>query len=225
MHTFVIFKYEYNSVAKQESNSFVSRVERKGSGDNLSIVVTFMDLSTKEYKNPTLAYDVKADKEIDINKLTKYVEQPKVEVPDLSGAIDELEKISDQLQRLIMAAYDAKTLTGAEALAAFQQYQNSDLSIILITNEKGTAYTGKYKLNENNLKVSNSKDAVVAKEHKTYTDGVYYMGSALEFDENTKRTSFADLWDSFGVNAGQIYYSSIIKDNLGNPCGIVFMQQ
>ena len=220
-----IFKYEYNSVAKQESDSFVSRVERKGSGDNLSIVVTFMDLSTKEYKNPTLAYDVKADKEIDINKLTKYVEQPKVEVPDLSGAIDELEKISDQLQRLIMAAYDAKTLTGAEALAAFQQYQNSDLSIILITNEKGTAYTGKYKLNENNLKESNTKDAVVAKEHKTYTDGVYYMGSALEFDENTKRTSFADLWDSFGVNAGQIYYSSIIKDNLENPCGIVFMQQ
>ena len=124
-----------------------------------------------------------------------------------------------------MAAYDAKTLTGAEALAAFQQYQNSDLSIILITNEKGTAYAGKYKLNENNLKVSNSKDAAVVKEHKAYTGGVYYMGSALEFDENTKRTSFADLWDSFGVNAGQIYYSSIIKDNLENPCGIVFMQR
>lgn len=220
-----LFKYEYSSVAKQESESFVSRIERKGSGENTSLVVTFMDLSTKEYKNVEYAYDVSKKKEISIESMTKYVEQPKIEVPDLSGAIDELEKISDQLQRLIMAAYDAKTLTGAEALAAFQQYQNSDLSIILITNEKGTAYAGKYKLNENNLKVSNSKDAAVAKEHKTYTDGVYYMGSALEFDENTKRTSFADLWDSFGVNAGQIYYSSIIKDNLENPCGIVFMQR
>ena len=220
-----LFKYEYSSVAKQESESFVSRIERKGSGENTSLVVTFMDLSTKEYKNVEYAYDVSKKKEIAIESMTKYVEQPKIEVPDLSDAIEELEKISNQLQRFIIAAYDAKTITGAEVLACFQQYQNSDFSIIVITNEKGTAYTGKYKLNENNLKVSNLTGAPVAKEHKAYTGGVYYMGSALAFDTNTKRTQFTELQGEFGVNAAQTYYSSIIKDKDGNPCGVVFMQR
>ncbi len=220
-----LFKYEHSSVAKAETDLFVSRIERKGSGDDISLVVTFMDQSTREYKNPTGAYDVKADKEIDIDKLAKYVEQPKIEVPDLSDAIEELEKISTALRGQIMAAYDAKTITGAEMLAAFNMYQNSTVSIIVMTNEKGTAYAGKYKLNENNLKESNEKDAAAAKEHKAYTDGVYYIGSALEFDADTKRTDFIDLQNSFGVNAAQIYYSSIIKDKDGNPCGIVFMQK
>ena len=51
------------------------------------------------------------------------------------------------------------------------------------------------------------------------------MGSALAFDTNTKRTQFTELQGEFGVNAAQTYYSSIIKDKDGNPCGVVFMQR
>ncbi len=222
-----LFKYEYSSVAKQESDLMVSRVERKVSGDNTSLVVTFMDLSTKEYKEPIGGFDVKSNKEIDIDKLNKYVEQPKIEVPDLSGAIEELEKLSDSLRRLIIAAYDGKTLTGVEIIAACQQYETSDMSIMVVTNENGTAYTGKYRLNKNNLKLENSATSENVKEHKAYEGGVYYIGSASEFDTNVKRNSLTELQsvNGFGINASKIFYSSIIKDVDGDAFGILFLER
>ncbi|MBR6688437.1 MAG: hypothetical protein IKL68_00260 [Clostridia bacterium] len=223
-----LFKYDGESnIANEESSSFVSRIERKVDGDNTNIVVTFMDLSTKEYKEVTSAYDVKADKEIDINKLTKYVEQPKVEVPNISDTIEELEKISDLLRRQIIAAYDGKTLTGIEVIVAFQQYENSDMSIMAVTKEKGTAYTGKYRLNKNNLKVENSLSSETVKEHKAYEGGVYYVGAAAEFDTNVKRNSLTEIQSTngFGINATKVFYSSIIKDVDGDAFGILFLER
>lgn len=226
-----LFKYNgTNNTAMLQTNSMISRIERKVDGDNTNIVVTFVDLSTMEFKGIMSAYDVKKDKDIDIEKLAKYVEKPKVEIiePPRDVIIDpvkELEKISEQLQQQLLRVYDGKTMTGAEALAAFQQYQNSDISIVVVTNEKGAAYTGKYKLEEKSLKSNKLQDAENITEHKPYVGGVYYLGDVINFDANTKRTSFEDLWNVFGINAGQTYYTSLIKDAKDNVCGILFLEK
>ena len=148
-------------------------------------------------------------------------------MPDLSDAIEELEKLSDSLRRLIIAAYDGKTVTGAEVIAVFQQYENSDMSIMVVTNKNGTAYTGKYRLDENNLKLENSSTSETVKEHKKYEGGVYYIGDVYSFDADVKRTSLTELQSSseFGVNAAKTFYSSIIKDVDGDTFGIIFFEK
>ncbi len=212
------YKYEGESnIAKVEIDNFTSKVEIKTTSKGDSLVLHIINGTTKEYLEPIGMYDVANNKEVFADELKDTI-NAKSEMPT------NLEQLSDTLKQQVVRYYDAKTLTGAEVLAIFQQYSNSDVSIVLKTKSNGTAYTGKYKIDETKLKEKNTSDSKTM-EAKPYPGGVFYLEQGVNFDSQIKRTEFTKLHTDFHINAGQTYYSSIIKDNGGNVFGIVFVEK
>ena len=212
------YKYEGTSTIPEiETENFVSRIERKKSDEQDVLVLYFMDGITKQYNDLLGVYDVANNKEIELDELNKIGNTQTT----ITSNIDAL---STALKQQIVRGYDAKTLTGSEVIAIFQQYASSDLSIVIITKSNGVAYTGKYKIDETKLKVENSVGSKTM-ESKPYVGGVFYLEQAVKFDSQIKRTEFSKLYTEFNMNAAQTYYSSIINDNAGNAFGIVFIEK
>ena len=144
----------------------------------------------------------------------------------ITSAQSQLSGITKGLQNQITAAYDGKTLTGAEVIAAFQQYESSDMSIVV---KVGTnyGYTGKYKLDSTKIQID--KTTASAPTNSTaYPGGVYYVnGAYTEFAANA-RTTLTTLQSTtgMGVNASKTFYSSVIKDSVTDTVvGILFVQR
>ena len=212
------YKYEgISAIPEIESEKFVSRIERKESAEQDVLVLYFMDGTTKKYNDLLGVYDVASNREIELDELNMIVE-PLINTPS------NIEEISSALKQQMMNLYDAKTLTGAEVIATFQQYANSDISIVIITKVYGNAYTGKYKIDGNKLKEENSNTSRVMRT-KPYEGGVFYLEQPVKFDSKIKRTEFTKLYTELNMNAAQTYYSSIIKDSTGNAFGIVFIEK
>ncbi len=152
----------------------------------------------------------------------------------ITSAQSQLSGITKGLQNQITAAYDGKTLSGAEVIAAFQQYESSEMSIVV---QVGTTYakTGKYSLTETALKTDKSGGSSPTNT-QSYPGGVYYVtsgtgaGSYTEFSGTTTRTTLTKLQATgtggFGVNASKTFYSSVIKDSTTDTViGIMFVQR
>ena len=146
----------------------------------------------------------------------------------ITSAQSQLSGITKGLQNQITAAYDGKTLTGAEVIAAFQQYESSEMSIVV---QVGTlkGYTGKYKLDDTKLQQDKSTTTAPAAT-QSYPGGVYYTGGYTEFTGATARTTLTKLQatgtGNMGVNASKTFYSSVIKDSTTDTVvGILFVQR
>ncbi len=146
----------------------------------------------------------------------------------ITSAQSQLSGITKGLQNQITAAYDGKTLTGAEVIAAFQQYESSEMSIVV---QVGTlkGYTGKYKLDDTKLQQDKST-ATAPTATQSYPGGVYYTGGYTEFTGTTVRTTLTKLQatgsGNMGVNASKTFYSSVIKDSTTDTVvGILFVQR
>ncbi|MBR6688471.1 MAG: hypothetical protein IKL68_00440 [Clostridia bacterium] len=154
----------------------------------------------------------------------------------ITSAQSQLSGITKGLQNQITAAYDGKTLTGAEVIAAFQQYESSEMSIVVKVGSTTPKYgkTGKYSLTEGNIKVGKDSSATAPGATQSYPGGVYYVdGTYTEFNATTtKRTTLTELQatgtgtTALGVNASKTFYSSVIKDNITDTViGIMFVQR
>ncbi len=146
----------------------------------------------------------------------------------ITSAQSQLSGITKGLQNQITAAYDGKTLSGAEVIAAFQQYESSEMSIAVVVSTTKIAKTGKYDLDP--TKVSIDKGSTTTPGNtQSYPGGVYYSGGYTEFASNG-RTTLTKLQstgtDGLGVNASKTFYSSVIKDaTTDTVIGIMFMQR
>ena len=146
----------------------------------------------------------------------------------ITSAQSQLSGITKGLQNQITAAYDGKTLSGAEVIAAFQQYESSEMSIIVAISTTKIGYTGKYQLTVTDLKSDKGGDTAPGNS-QSYPGGVYYSGSYAEFAANG-RTTLTKLQatgtDGLGVNASKTFYSSVIKDaTTDTVIGILFAQR
>ena len=146
----------------------------------------------------------------------------------ITSAQSQLSGITKGLQNQITAAYDGKTLTGAEVIAAFQQYESSEMSIVV---QVGTfkGYTGMYKLDDTKLQQDKSTTTAPTAT-QSYPGGVYYTGGYSEFTGATVRTTLTKLQatgtGNMGVNASKTFYSSVIKDSTTDTVvGILFVQR
>lgn len=145
----------------------------------------------------------------------------------IGNAQGQLSNISKALQNQVTAAYDGKTMTGAEVIAAVQQYENSEMSITI---KYGTAttqeeFTGKYKIATANLADAKTDGkALVAT--KSYPGGVYFNGTLTELAAAEKTNVTKLQSTSVGVSAVKTYYSSIVKDaTTDTVLGVVFVQK
>lgn len=145
----------------------------------------------------------------------------------VTNAQGQLSNISKSLQNQVTAAYDGKTMTGAEVVAAVQQYENSEMSIV-INNGTKDYLTGKYVLSS--AAMSSDKDGQTKIGRvQSYPGGVYYTytGTLTEIS-SAEKTNLTELQSAngAGVSAVKTYYSSIVKDaGTDTVLGIVFMQK
>ena len=145
----------------------------------------------------------------------------------ITSAQSQLSGITKGLQNQITAAYDGKTLTGAEVIAAFQQYESSDMSIVVKVGTGTPATTGKYNLTWANIKTDKTSGSEPANS-TSYPGGVYYNGTYTEFAANarTTLTKLQATAGGYGVNASKTFYSSVIKDTVTDTVvGILFVQR
>ena len=149
----------------------------------------------------------------------------------ITSAQSQLSGITKGLQNQITAAYDGKTLTGAEVIAAFQQYESSEMSVIVLVNSSTKGYTGKYLLTDGDLKTDKGGSTAPGYT-QSYPGGVYYNGTYTEFTSSGtgSRTTLTKLQatgtGNMGVNASKTFYSSVIKDSTTDTVvGILFVQR
>ncbi len=143
----------------------------------------------------------------------------------ITSAQSQLSGITKGLQNQITAAYDGKTLTGAEVIAAYQQYESSEMSLIVRVSGND-AMAGKYVLVGN--QVSTAKDSVDAtlSTVSAYPGGLYYHGDYTETGTRTTLTDLQRTNGSFAVNASKTFYSSVLKDKVTDTViGIIFVQR
>ena len=148
----------------------------------------------------------------------------------ITSAQSQLSGITKGLQNQITAAYDGKTLTGAEVIAAFQQYESSEMSVIVLVNSSTKGYTGKYLLTDGDLKTDKGGSTAPGYT-QSYPGGVYYNGTYTEFTSSgtgsrTTLTKLQATAGGLGVNASKTFYSSVIKDaTTDTVVGILFAQR
>lgn len=150
----------------------------------------------------------------------------------VTSSREQLSGISKGLQNQVTSAYDGKTMTGSEVIAAYTMYESSEMSIVVCTNKTSatSAYTGKYKLAWTNLSTTSTGTSNDIGSAGSYAGGVYYTGSDLtQFTATDAKTTLTTLQSTasggFKVNASQTYYSSIIKDAATDTViGILFVR-
>lgn len=153
---------------------------------------------------------------------------------DLIGnARNQMSAISKSLQNQVTAAFDGKTVTGAEVIAACQQYENSDsISVMIYTTSSNSFKTGKY-----DVYLDTSKNTLAEIKGSARPGGVYatYKASvadtATAYKELTKdtRDSLAEIQDTsggVGVTGTQTYYSYVMKDyDSDTVMGVLFIRK
>lgn len=140
----------------------------------------------------------------------------------ITTAKSQMSGISQSLQGQVTAAFDGKTVTGADVITACQQYENSaQLSVVVVSSNNNKYGTGKYQIKlaeavENKVKAGGVR--------VTYTGS---NGAYVELTGDTKH-SMAKIQDSAdgGVSSTQTYYSYVMKDKDSNTVmGILFVRK
>lgn len=133
-----------------------------------------------------------------------------------------MKKIAEALRNQVTAAFDGKTVSGAEVIAACQQYENSEqISVKIYVSRDKSFQTGKYavKLAEN-----------IPTEPKIGGIEVEPTGSIYEElgrnTTNLKKDSLSDINSEGGVSGTQTYYSYTMKDkSTGTVIGVLFVKK
>lgn len=151
----------------------------------------------------------------------------------INNARNQMSNISKSLQNQVTSAFDGKTVTGSEVIAACQQYENSDqISVMIYTTSSNSFKTGKYQVNLDTTK--NKLDDIKG---SAKAGGVYvtYKASATDsataYKELTSATrdSLSTIQDTStgkGVTGTQTYYSYVMKDvDSDTVMGVLFVRK
>ena len=149
----------------------------------------------------------------------------------INNSKDELTNISTVLQNQVIAAYDGKTLSGGEVVAACQLYENSDMSILISAKVEGG--TGRYNLHLGKYKIDvNTAGNITPTITTELLPGGYLYSGNLTRLTATDRTTMTELQKpangtarQAGVAADKTYYSAIIRDSETNTViGMLFRE-
>jgi len=140
----------------------------------------------------------------------------------ISNAQTQLSGISQSLQNQVTQAYDGKTMSGSEVIAACQQYQNSDnLSVRIVVSESVQYQTGKYAVKLLSTDIDEYKAATAGGKEVTVPTGTSYV----ELTDST-RTSLADMQKTGGVSGTQTYNSYVMRDSESDTVmGVLFVRK
>lgn len=151
----------------------------------------------------------------------------------INNARNQMSNISKSLQNQVTSAFDGKTVTGSEVIAACQQYENSDqLSVMIYTTGTNSFNTGKYKvyLDSSKNSLANIKGSAKAGGvYVTYKENTSSTATAYaELQTGTKNT-LAEIQDTSagkGVTGTQTYYSYVMKDvDSDTVMGVLFVRK
>lgn len=141
----------------------------------------------------------------------------------INNARNQMSNISKSLQNQVTAAFDGKTVTGSEVIAACQQYENSDqISVKIIVSNDKTFQTGKYAVNLVGAKPTSAQAGGVTVSYKT--EG----GSETAYSEltSTTRNTLSQIQATGGVSGTQTYYSYVMKDQDSDTVmGVLFIRK
>lgn len=138
----------------------------------------------------------------------------------INNARNQMSNISKSLQNQVTSAFDGKTVTGSEVIAACQQYENSDqLSIRIVVSNDNTFQTGKYA-------VTLSGEALPTEAKAGGVQVTYTGGSAYTELTSDTRDSLSDIQATGGVSGTQTYYSYVMKDKDSDTVmGVLFVRK
>lgn len=143
----------------------------------------------------------------------------------INNARNQMSSISKSLQNQVTSAFDGKTVTGSEVIAACQQYENSDqLSVKIIVSDNNTFETGKYSVNLVGDTPTSAQAGGVAVTYKTSsTDTTTTAYTELN---NKTRDSLSKIQSAGGVSGTQTYYSYVMKDQDSDTVmGVLFVRK
>lgn len=141
----------------------------------------------------------------------------------INNARNQMSSISKSLQNQVTAAFDGKTVTGSDVIAACQQYENSDqISVRIVVTKKSDGkeenvfQTGKYAVQLVDDKLPTAPIAGGIK--VTYTgEGSY---------KECEKDSLSKIQDTSGVSGTQTYYSYVMKDKDSDTVmGVLFVRK
>lgn len=147
----------------------------------------------------------------------------------INNARTQMSGISKALQNQVTSAFDGKTVTGSEVIAACQQYENSDqISVMIYTTATNIFRTGKYAANlatDKNTFESLKGGAVAGGVYVTFGEG---NNAYVELTSATK-TGLATIQSTssgVGVSGTQTYYSYVMKDKDSDTVmGVLFIRK
>lgn len=161
----------------------------------------------------------------------------------INNSRNQMSNISKSLQNQITSAFDGKTVSGAEVIAACQQYENSDsISIMIKVNKSDRFQTGKYHVgirkDINGLTTEQEIDTLFKSpraggikvypgsdsNRKAYTS---YQELVSGSDESKiHKHSLSEIQAVGGVSSTQTYYSYIMKDKDSDTVmGVIFIRK
>lgn len=158
----------------------------------------------------------------------------------INNSRNQMSNISKSLQNQIIETFDGKTVTGAEVIAACQQYENSDsisIKIIVSTSPSNIDFqTGRYYMV---LAISTMQYKNVFKAPKAGGIKVYPGSGARRVpytsyqqlvtgstEDKLHKHSLSEIQAVGGVSSTQTYYSYIMKDrDSGTVMGVLFVRK
>lgn len=143
----------------------------------------------------------------------------------INNARNQMSNISKSLQNQVTSAFDGKTVTGSEVIAACQQYENSDqLSVKIIVSDDKSFQTGKYAVNLVNERPTSAQAGgviVTYKKNSSDTTTTAYVDL-----NNTTRNTLSQIQATGGVSGTQTYYSYVMKDQDSDTVmGVLFVRK
>lgn len=146
----------------------------------------------------------------------------------INNAQNQMSNISQALQNQVTSSYDGKTMTGADVIAACQQYENSDsISVKIVVSDTKTLQTGKYEAGLVTAVTATAPKAGGIIVKNTGADAYKTLVSTVtDSAAEVKKSTLADIQATGGVSATQTYYSYIMKDqDSDNVMGILFIRK
>lgn len=143
----------------------------------------------------------------------------------INNARNQMSNISKSLQNQVTSAFDGKTVTGSEVIAACQQYENSDqLSVKIIVSDDKSFQTGKYAVNLVGSRPASAQAGGVAVTYKKNSSDT--TTTAYEELNNTTRSTLSQIQATGGVSGTQTYYSYVMKDQDSDTVmGVLFIRK
>lgn len=139
----------------------------------------------------------------------------------VNNARAKLANISTALQNQVLQAFDGEVMSGTEVLSAVQQYQNDEISIMIVA---GTASESIFRTGKYEFTVGDNAEhytQTLAGGIKTTNDEYKELGS----EGAAAKIALSDMQGTKGVSATQSYRSYVVKDqHTDTVMGILFVR-